>query len=441
MLLKYFTDPLLMSSMWGTILMCLSTSLIGTLAFIRRESLIGETLSHAAFPGAVIGVMLSMTFFPSNDTASLFILIASAFLFSLLGMGVVVLLIKQFKLKEDSALCFVLSTFVGVGVFIASILQTLHPLWFRQVSSFFYGQAATLMNIHVVSYAVLSLSILLFVVMTFPKLKIANFDTEFAKSVGLEVIRLNLAILVFFSLAVVIGIKAVGVVLMSGMLIAPALAARAWTHKLSIMFILSSCFGILSAILGNILSYEIPKYYSGSFSLPTGPLILLIAALFSLLSLFFAPKKGLVYRFCRVKNFQKQCVEENFVKSFWKNGLTKQVTLSEAMSIFHLPKLKTWCLLFLLTQKKDLFKEAGNWGLTEKGKKRAAHIVRVHRLFELYLSSKLNVKGDMIHEIAEEMEHYITLDLEKELTQELSDPKRDPHSQPIPKTNFRGEVS
>ena len=436
MLLKYFTDPLLQASMWGTILMCFATSLIGTLAFVRRESLIGETLSHAAFPGAVIGVILSMTFCPGNDTYSLFIVIASAFIFSLIGMGVVILLKSRFKVKEDSALCFVLSTFVGVGIFIASILQTLHPLWFRQVASFFYGQAATLMNIHVISYAFLSLAILLFVVLTFPKLKIANFDSQFAKSVGLEVIRLNLALLIFFSLAVVIGIKAVGVVLMSGMLIAPALAARAWSHKLSHMFILSSCFGILSAILGNVLSYEIPKYYKGAFSLPTGPLILLIAALISLLSLLFAPKRGLVYRFCRVKRFQKQCVEENFVKSFWKNGLEKEVSLVEAMAIFHLPKLKTQLLLFWLSQKKDLVKTNSKWALTQKGKNRAAHIVRVHRLFELYLSSKLNVKGDMIHEIAEEMEHYITPELEKELTRELSDPKCDPHSQPIPKGGY-----
>lgn len=429
-LLKYFSDPLHQASMIGTLLMCFASSLIGVLAYVCRKSLLGETLSHAAFPGAIIGVIISQFV---TELLSTYVLIISAFVFSLIGMTCVSIMQKRLKISEDAALCFILATFVGLGVFIASILQTMEPIWFRRVQGFFYGQAATMMRVHLLAYFLLSCCILAFVILYFVQIKILTFDDSFSRSMGFPVKRLNGILIVFFALAVVIGIRAVGVVLMSGMLIAPAVAARAWTSKLSWMFIIAACFGMLSALVGNILSYEIPKLMEGALSLPTGPLILLTSVIFTFFSLILAPRRGYVYRSIRKQKFRRRCLEENFIKGFWKIGLSHSITWSEIQSHIGLKPYQIYFMLLRLKRKGEIIETQKGWKLTKQGQKRSTHIVRLHRLFELYLSSKLNVKGLQIHDIAEEMEHLITPQIEEELTKELANPKQDPHAQPIPR--------
>ncbi|MCF7852436.1 MAG: metal ABC transporter permease [Simkaniaceae bacterium] len=437
MLLKYFCDPLLQASMIGSIFMCLASSLIGVMAFVRKESLIGETLSHAAFPGAVLGVILGMSFFDQMDLVRLLITIISAFLFSILGIVVVRYLQQRFKVKEDAALCFVLSTFVGIGVVLTSLLQTTHPIWFREVQTFFYGQAATMLTVHVVLYASLTTLVIFFLIWKFPLLKMVNFDPKYAQSLGVNSWGVQMLLILFIAFAVVIGIKAVGIVLMSGMLIAPAIAARRLTSRLSHMLVLAGLFGMISAIAGNILSYEIPVLMAQKgekhLNLPTGPLILLIAATFSILSLLFAPNNGVVYRYLRALLFHQRCMEENFIKAFWKKGLKGEYPIEAFKDIGSLNRIKRFFFLYFLQRKGDIKrgKQLG-WQLTERGEKKATQIVRIHRLFELYLALHLNVRDENVHAIAEEMEHYITPEIEQELTKLLDNPQEDPHSQPIP---------
>ena len=412
---NYFTDPLVSSQMWGTIFMCLASSLIGVLAFVRRESLVGETLSHAAFPGAVVGAIWGAGFFS----------ILGAFIFSLLGFFFMRWM-KRIGVKEDSALCFTLASFMGLGVVMASVMQSTHPQWYRRALTFFYGQAATLMPIHVALYIGLTIGVVLFIVWKFPILKMVNFDRTFSKSVGIATWRLHLGLIFLIALAVVIGIKAVGVVLMSGMVIAPAIVARSFTHRLSKMLVLAGIVGILSALIGNIISIQAKQ------NLPTGPIILLVAAAFSLFGLLFAPGKGVIYRAFRIRRYQKRVVEENFVKGFWKSGIDKKYTVDQLVKKRGLSRWKCHLLLLWLKKRREVVYENGVWQLTYKGKKRAARIVRVHRLFELYLSSRINTKASQVHAIAEEMEHLISPQMERELTEVLQNPKSDPHSQPIP---------
>jgi manganese/zinc/iron transport system permease protein len=429
---SYFFDPLHAASIWGSILMCLSSSLMGVIVVIRKESLIGETLSHAALPGVALGICIGGLLPSLGDLGQLFCQIFFAFIFSCLGTVFLYFMKSSLKVKEDAALCFVLSTFVGAGLFVGSILQHLHPLWYRELQLFFYGQAATMRDIHVGLYAALALLCLLFVFFAFPILRIALFDKEYARSVSIPIKKIDYMLIVLISLSVIIGIKAVGIVLMSGMLIAPAIVARAFSHNLKNNFFIAALVGTLAAALGHVLSSEMPLWFlkpgEKVFSLPTGPIILLLAVCMSFIALLFGSKQGIVYRFLALQSFKWQIKEENFIKLFWKKGLHSLYTAEEIKSLGG-----SYFLVKKIERKGEIIRLKEGWELTPKGRKRAQSIVRVHRLFELYLSSKLNMSLTDVHDIAEEMEHHITPEMERELTALLQDPKADPHKQPIPR--------
>ncbi|MBU6446994.1 MAG: metal ABC transporter permease, partial [Verrucomicrobia bacterium] len=207
----------------------------------------------------------------------------------------------------------------------------------------------------------------------------------------------------------IIGIRSVGVVLMSGMAIAPAVAARQFSDRLQTIFLLAALFGALSAFLGNIGSVWL--------NLPTGPAIVIVGALFAFLSLLFAPLRGLLFRLYRIGAFRLRCVEENLLKTLWK----KRILATHSWTC----KIALWRL-----------QRAGwvdaNRTLTDDGAKKAASIIRLHRLWELYLTEELGVQAEKVHRTAEEMEHIITPEMEERLTRLLENPKHDPHHQPIP---------
>ena len=139
--LYYFTDPVLQAPTIGSILMCLSSALIGVIVFLRRRSLLGEALSHASYPGVVISVFVTAHFFPSAYDALASIVLMGAFCTSAAGLWLIEKMENHLKVKNDAALCFVLSLFFGIGVLIASRLQFSHALWYKTVQVFLFGQA------------------------------------------------------------------------------------------------------------------------------------------------------------------------------------------------------------------------------------------------------------------------------------------------------------
>ena len=286
-------------------------------------------------------------------------------------------------------------------------------LWYKQAQLFLYGQAATMTDIHILIYGTLSLLIAVFIIVMYRHLKAVNFDAEFSSSIGLSSRAIDRMTMCLLVLAIVIGIRSVGVVLMAGMLIAPAAAARPFTKRLSSHFLLAGFFGLLSGFLGNYLSIKIPQ---GQYSLPTGPMILLSAAAICLFGMFFASRHGLLIRFSRAFMFRRQCKIENSLKALWKK---KNAQLSFWV-ICHL-KLRGW-----------IQRAEEGYELTEMGRKKAERVIRLHRLWEVYLVDYMGQSVEKVHRNAEELEHLFTPEFERELTSLLRDPKKDPHHQPIP---------
>lgn len=430
----YFTDPVLQAPTIGSMLMCLSSALVGVIVFLRKRSLLGEALSHATYPGVVLSVLFMATFFPdAYDFMALGILIG-AFVTSLLGLWAIEKMERSYHVKNDAALCFVLSIFFGVGVLIASRVQSTHALWYKTIQIFLYGQAATMTDVHIYIYAVLALVLISVLFFLFRQIQMSVFDRDFSKTVGLPIRSVDTLLFLLLVLAIVIGIRSVGVVLMAGMLIAPAVAARQLTHRLWLVFIYAALIGAFSGFLGNYLSVEVPAWGGGewNFSLPTGPMILLSASLLCILSLLFAPQNGLLTRLFRILRFREQCRAENLLKYFWRRREGYEASYAEIKQWQSLSFLQMRLLIANL-KKQGWVEEtfSHKLKLTHDGYLRATRIVRLHRLWEAYLVF-LGQGVEKVHRSAEEMEHIITPELERELEELLGNPKHDPHAQPIP---------
>jgi len=420
--------------------MCLAASLIGVIVFLRKQSLVGESLSHAAYPGVVIGVMVAgaLSLTESNDQWVAFFILFGAFITSILGLWCIHFLTHKFRIRTDSALCLVLSCFFGIGLTLASNVQFTFTNLYRQIQSYLYGQAATMTDIHIFIYGGLSLIVVTCLVLFYKELQVITFNRDYAISLGIKIDRIDFLIFVLTVLSIVIGIRSVGVVLMSAMLIAPAAAARQYTNKLHVMLILAALFGAFSGFMGNYLSVEASNFFSEEYpdyhlSLPTGPMIVMVATLICLFSVLFAPERGLLLRLTRIAKFRYRCVRENLLKTIWRAGPHQEVSLKDLSQYqeISIPYLRI--ILSGLCRNGWVIKtSSGNYKLTVDGEQWAARIVRLHRLWEVYLADYLGVGAERVHRNAEEIEHILTPELEKELTVLLKDPQVDPHHQKIP---------
>ncbi len=299
-MLHYFTDAILRAPTIASMLMCFSAALVGVLVFLRKQSLLGESLSHAAYPGVIVGILSAGSFyFSENQIGISALIIAGAFLAASLGYAVIHFLTHRLKFRSDATLCFVLAAFFGIGITLASLTQFEFPHLYRQVQIYLYGQAATMTDIHIGIYSVLALLIVLILVMFFKELQVLTFDRAYAKSIGIPIRLIETILFGVIVLAIVVGIRSVGVVLMSAMLIAPAVSARQFTHHLGALFCLSGIIGLFSGFMGNYLSIELSQYltdaYAKRMALPTGPMIVIVASTICFLSLLVARRRRQVY--------------------------------------------------------------------------------------------------------------------------------------------------
>ena len=254
---------------------------LGTFAVLRRQSLLGDTLSHAALPGICLGYLWA-------GARQLESLLAGAFLTGALAAVTVLVIVGRSRLKTDAALGVVLSVFFAVGVVLLTRIQQTGGAGQAGLSTFLFGQAAAMLRGDLVVMGSLAGAALLLVTAFWKEFKLVTFDRDFAAVAGLPVAALDLALTVMIALAIVVGLQLVGVVLMTAMIVAPAVAARQWTHRLEATVLLAAGFGIVAGVSGAVTS-------AAAAGLATGPVIVLAISAIVLVSLLLAPGRGIVW--------------------------------------------------------------------------------------------------------------------------------------------------
>jgi manganese/zinc/iron transport system permease protein len=384
--MDFFTDPVLRGPTIGSMLMCFSTAIVGVLVYLKKQSLLGEALSHAAYPGIFSGaaVAAALSLDTSDEVLLTVLVLGGACLSALAGLWVILKMEKNLGVRSDSALCFVLSTFFGMGLTLASQMQFTHPMLYRHVQVFLYGQTATMTDLHIYIYGALSLIISLFIFLFYKELQVLLFDKGYAETIGLKKKWGDFCIYFLIVIAIVMGIRSVGVVLLSAMLIAPAVAARQFTHKLYFVFCIAALLGLLSGFLGNYLSWNLSQtltlYFTGTrLSLPTGPMIVVSASFFCLIALLFAPERGLIRRMFSLLSFKNQCFSENIITGLYRSGPLGRSSFREISSLQH---TSTWYLHVILWRLKKknwvVSPSANQYQLTPKGRSATEKIMSLH---------------------------------------------------------------
>jgi ABC-type Mn2+/Zn2+ transport systems, permease components len=263
-------------------LLGLSSGIIGCFSYLRKQSLMGDTLAHAALPGICIAFMLTGT------KSILYFLIGAglAGIAATFGIGWIT---RHSRIKHDAAMGIVLSSFFGLGIVLLTLVQ--HGGYGNQagLDKFLFGQAASMIGSDVLILSIVSLILVTVCYFLFKQFKLVSFDPGFAKGIGYPVAFFEQLLMFLMVVAVVVGIQAVGVILVASLIITPAVSARYWTDRLGVMVVVSGIFGAISGAAGAIAS-------STAASLPTGPLTVLAATALFGLSLLFGSKRGIIMR-------------------------------------------------------------------------------------------------------------------------------------------------
>ncbi|MCS6865450.1 MAG: metal ABC transporter permease [Gemmataceae bacterium] len=277
------------SALWepalGTALLGLMAGTTGALAVVRRQSLMGDAVAHAALPGVAVAFLL-------GARAPLALVLGGAAA-GWLAMQTVRLLTHRSRVSFDTALAGVLAVFFGAGLVLFTYIQrnvlgaTLTPL-----ERYLFGQAAFLRHDDLLLIGSFTTATLVIMMALWKPWATISFDPAFAASIGLPVRRLEWTLTTLQVLAVVIGLKAVGVVLMTALLIAPGVAARQWSHRLGFVVLGAGVFGAGAGLIGTLAAHLASFQFAKGRSVPTGPIIVLTATAWVVLSLLVGPARG-----------------------------------------------------------------------------------------------------------------------------------------------------
>jgi manganese/zinc/iron transport system permease protein len=269
----------------GAAFLGIVNGVLGSFAVLRKQSLLGDAISHAALPGIALAFLLT------GSKATIVLLLGAAAA-GWVGTLLVMNIVKNTRVKYDSALGLVLSVFFGFGLVLLTYIQRMPVASQAGLDTFLFGQAATLLARDVATIGILGLAVLLIVLAVWKEFKLLCFDPDFALSLGFPIRWLDVLLITLLVTSIVIGLQTVGVVLMSAMVVAPAAAARQWTDRLGAMVAISAFFGALAGAGGALVS-------SLTARLPAGPTIVLCLTAIVLVSLLAAPNRGVVWKWAR----------------------------------------------------------------------------------------------------------------------------------------------
>jgi len=275
---------------FGTAILGAVSGGVGCYAVVRRQSLQGDAISHAALPGIALAYMLGLR-------SEIFLLFAAG-LSGGLSLVWVQAVVRRRGATFDAALASAIVVFFGLGVVLMSRLQrTEGGAAAARLPQFLFGQeAAVLTFADLVPMLILGGLALGVVVLFWKEFLLLSFDADFAMTLHLPVRGISVLMTIVTVLAVVVGLQTVGVVLMSSLLVAPAIAARQWSSRFGHLMLYAMAFGSAAAYAGTLAAHHLGERGS---AVPTGPTIVLCVTAVALLSIAFAPHRGLVPGYLR----------------------------------------------------------------------------------------------------------------------------------------------
>lgn len=399
----------------GATLLGLAAGLVGTFLLLRKRALLSDTISHATLPGIALAFIIMSSLFGAGK--NLIGLIIGAAVFSAIGTSAVMFIQKYTRLKDDAVLGIVLSVFFGFGIALLGIATRMSTGNAAGLSTFIYGKTASMLFFDAMLIAVTALAAIVLCVLFFKEFALICFDADYGAAQGWPVIRLDLLMMTLVVVVTVIGLQAVGLILVVALLIIPAAAARFWTFSLSRMLVLSGLFGALSGMLGAGLSALMAN-------LPAGAVIVLTASALFLFSMTFGSARGLLKLGVERLKLRRRIMRENLLRDlyeYYENAPgaagshgPKEPAYEAGPAAVDLIGRRAWSFRQLqrtiarLRASRDITTGADHRiTFTDQGMQAARAIVRKHRLWEAYLIAHADVATGMVDLSADRIEHVL----------------------------------
>ncbi|MGL4514700.1 MAG: iron chelate uptake ABC transporter family permease subunit [Lacipirellulaceae bacterium] len=414
--------PLAVKVALGAGLLGATAGVVGVYAVLRRRALLGDVLAHAALPGVCLAFLVAGV----REAGPLAL---GALATGLASVFCVAQIRRWTRTREDAALGVVLSTFFGAGVLLLSVIQKSGGGAQAGLDSYLFGEVASLTSRDIGQLAVAALVALVAVVLLHKELKLFAFDEGFARAQGWPVVWLDFAVMASVAAVVVLGLPVCGVVLIAAMLIFPAATARYWTDRLSRLVALAGLFGALAGGLGVLVAspafaHALPAVLRGPSLPPPGPTIVLTAAVLFVLSLCFAPQRGLVAAGVRQGRLRRRVRREHLLRGLYEateahGPADRVVSDTELGARYGDPPSVAQPTIAAAERDGFVDRSAGGVRLTARGLADARRVTRTHRLWELYLVRYASIAVDHVDRDADDVEHLLPPELVDRLEAEL----------------------
>ncbi len=406
----------------GTGLLGAASGLVGVFLLLRKRALVGDAISHATLPGVAIAYLIALRL--GQTSKSLAVLLTGALFSGWLAAACIVILRKRTFLKEDAVLGIVLSVFFGLGTVLLRMIQQLPSGSAAGLEGFIYGKTATMIAEDAMLIGAASL-LMVGLALGFKKeLYLLCFDSDFGYSQGWPIGFLDMLLMTAVTMVVIVGLQAVGLILMIALLVIPAASARLWTYRLNRLLWISSLLGAISSIAGSLLSSTIHH-------LPSGQAIVLVAAACFLFSFLLGTERGAVWKWLLRWRQSRHSSRQHFLRAVFEilesrgqPPLQRGLTRSEPLSIQEIQMRRSWspseCGRMIRRAVRDqlvLRIAPDQIALSAAGIRDAQLAVRQHRLFEFYLKHHAEISASGLDRGADFVEHVLDHDMLAELEQ------------------------
>lgn len=396
----------------GTTLLGLAAGVVGSFTLLRKRALMGDALSHATLPGIALAFILATWL--GLEGKSLPILLLGAAISGTLGVAAVLFIRNGTRLKEDAALGIVLSVFFGAGAALLNVVQKMKTGSAAGLESFIYGKAASMTSDDAWIIGIAGAVSLVVAALIYKELQLLCFDEGFAGSRGYPTTLIDLALMALVVVVTIVGLQAVGLILVIALLIIPAAAARFWTENLFRMTLVSAGLGAASGLAGSIASALFAR-------LPSGAMIVLVATAFFGVSMVFGPARGTLVRWLRRRHLNLRIDRSHLLRGIYeckedRGGPQSPSPSSPPVPFAEILAMRSWSERRLRTalrraEREGLVQSAGvrsdAWSLTPEGLREAARLVHEHRLWEIYLIAHADVAPGKVDRDADAIEHVL----------------------------------
>ena len=385
----------------GAMLLGAAGGLVGTFLMFRRRALIGDVLGHAMLPG-VAGAFLVLQMIGLARNL-LVLLVGGAVAATLAGLAVLWLR-RATRLGDDAVMAIVLSGFFGFGVVLLSIVQTTGGAGQAGLEDFVFGKTASMVTADVQVIAIGGIFVTGLAVLLFKDLGLLCFDEGFAGSLGRRVGLLDVTLLAMTVMTALIGLQAVGLILVVAVMVIPPAAARFLTDDLRATVIWSSGIGAAGCWVGVTLSAIAP-------GLPAGAMIVLSMAGLFVIALCFGGTRGLLPQWRLGRELRRRVGRDHLLRSMLEHRELTEMTQIDSGTI---QGLRMWTAAEVATALRAgrragevIEVEPGIWRLSERGALEAAALVRNHRLWEHYLLKYADIAATHVDRAADRIEHVL----------------------------------